>query len=141
MNIPAALTHATAPTRGDELAVVEVTIRGGQMTPLHVHRSDEALRVLKGAIVVHVRGEQVRLVEGDELTAPAGAPHAIRGASPTARYLVAARTPSAERYAAFQRAVAVPDAGERDEGDAVVEALAAEGGITVLGPPGALAGA
>jgi quercetin dioxygenase-like cupin family protein len=139
MTIPSALSQATSSTRGDELAVVEATIRAGQMTPLHVHRGEEAVGVLEGEIVVLVGGEATRLAAGDALTAPAGAPHAIRGASPQARFVVAARTPSAERYASFQRAVAVPDAGERDEEDAVVEALAAAGGITVLGPPGTLA--
>jgi quercetin dioxygenase-like cupin family protein len=139
MTNPLALIQATASTRDGELAVVEATIRSGQMTPLHVHRSDEALRVLEGAVAVHVGGQAFRLLEGDELTAPAGVPHAIAGASADARYVVAARTPSVARYADFQRAVALPDAEKSGEEDAVVEALAVASGITVLGPPGALA--
>ena len=133
---PATLTEML----GSSFSVFDTTIRDDQMTPLHVHEADEIVSVLEGEIVVHVQGRSRRLGPGASLTAPAGVPHAVAGHSSQARYLSATRTPSAERYADFLRAVAAPDGAPvaPDDEDAVVGWLAEASGITVLGPPGTL---
>lgn len=135
------LSAVSSIARDDAVAAVVATIRGGQMTPLHLHRDDEVLRVLEGAAVLHAGGGETTLGPGDEAIVAAGAPHAFAGVAPETRYVAVTRTPSAERYAGFLRAVALPDPMPvpEDEEDGVVAADAGASGITVLGPPGTLA--
>jgi quercetin dioxygenase-like cupin family protein len=79
------------------LAVVELTVRAGHATPLHVHSEDEALRVLEGCIVVHLADELVTLERGDTFVAEGGKPHAVAAGAGGARYLATSYVSSVER--------------------------------------------
>jgi quercetin dioxygenase-like cupin family protein len=138
-----ALLHgAVRRGRATSVAVVDRTIREGEMPPLHLHDEDEVLRVVEGSMTAYVGDEVVALAAGDELLAPAGVPHTYVATSPRARYLAAAAVPSVARYEDFLRAVARPaPCGAGAEEPAAVEAIAAAAGVTVLGAPGALPGA
>ena len=122
------------------LAVVELRVRAGETTPLHVHDEDEVVRALEGSVVVHMPGKELTLPAGDAHVIPLGMPHAVSGGDEGARYLTMSHVRSAEDYERFARATALPEPGF--PGDPVVEeeralALAAEAnGISVLGPPG-----
>jgi mannose-6-phosphate isomerase-like protein (cupin superfamily) len=122
------------------LALLERTTRRGEMPPLHVHREPEAVHVLEGSVLVFVGGASTRLVAGQSLVAPAGVPHTHRAES-SGRYVIASFVRSLSGYEGFVRATALPARAhgeEPHEDERVVETLAAENGIAVLGPPGAL---
>ena len=139
------LAHATGVRAAGApygLAVVELTMRPGEMTPLHVHEEYEVVRVLEGTLVVHIAGEARTLAAGDAFVIPVGEPHAVSGEE-GARFLTMSQVRSVESYERFVRAAAVPETGSSDHPPVVEEerslALMAEAnGITVLGPPGTL---
>ena len=132
---------------GDEtegrLALVEASARRGHMPPLHVHHEDdETFILLDGKISLYVGDTNVVLAEaGESALAPKGIPHTFRVESETARWFVAATPAGFER---FVTAVGVP----ADEAVIPTEPVlprpeelaetAAEFGIELLGPPGAL---
>ena len=122
------------------LTMLEQTVARGEMPPLHAHDEPEAFRVEAGTLLLFAGGACVRLEAGRSAVVPAGVPHAHRAESESARYLVASFVRSPGDYERFLQAVGRQGhagAGS-DEGDRVVELLAAENGITVLGPPGTL---
>ena len=99
---------AVAPDDARGLAVVELRVAPGDITPIHAHDHDEAFHVLDGEIVLHFASESVRLRAGDGYTAPSGQPHAVSAGDGGARYLTTTFTRSVSRYADFQQAVAQP---------------------------------
>ena len=119
------------------LAVVECTLRRGQMPPLHAHDVDEVLYVLEGTLTVHCGDEPVRLEAGDSIVAPREVPHTHRADSDGVRYLSMSFTRSVARYEDFLRAVATPGPMHADEAGALTS-IARANGIAVLGDPGAL---
>jgi quercetin dioxygenase-like cupin family protein len=123
---------ATAPEGPRDLAVLELQLAEGEMTPIHVHEHDEAFHVLDGEISLHLASGSVSLRAGDEVTAPAGEPHAVSAGAGGSRYLTTTYTRSVSSYADFQRAVARPGLGTV-EGTDVVRALGEAAGIEVLG--------
>jgi quercetin dioxygenase-like cupin family protein len=131
-----------AGARPWNMAVVEGTIRLGEMSPLHVHDEDEAFHVIEGAIVVHAAEEVIRLEAGEMFVASKGLPHTVRGDAARSRYVVMASARSVSRYEDFLRAVARPVAADSSEWaspeDAeVVRVIAEANGIRILGAPGA----
>jgi quercetin dioxygenase-like cupin family protein len=123
------------------LAAVAVEMQRGEMTPLHVHAEDEALRVLAGSVMVYVGDRYVRLAAGETYVAPRRVPHALAAGPTGARYVTATLTPAVDRYQEFVRAVALPAlAGEGGalEEERALAFTAAASGIQVLGPPGRL---
>ena len=120
----------------------EVVGREGDMPPLHVHhRDDETFYVLDGEITLFVGDQRITLVEGQAALAPRGVPHAYRVESNTARWLVINSPAGFER---FVRAISqpadreeLPPVGRPFDPSALAQA-AAEVGIEILGPPGAL---
>ena len=123
-----------------DFTAVELALGAGEMTPLHVHRSDETFRVLEGEVTIHVGGHVVRLGPGATYRAPGGTPHAVEAPAGPARYVTASQVHDVIGYRDFQRATSVPDALPAGEDHAVVAELARANEITVLGPPGALPG-
>jgi quercetin dioxygenase-like cupin family protein len=119
------------------LAVVECTLRRGQMPPLHSHDTDEVFYVLEGTLVIHCGGEPARLEAGDAFVAPRDVAHTHEAESDGVRYLSMAFTRSVARYEDFLRAVAVPGPMNGDEMGALAS-IARANGIAVLGHPGAL---
>jgi len=146
-SVPGPLLEELAAARGKlapraTLTMLELTAERGEMPPLHVHDEPEAFRVLEGTLLVFAGGACIRLEAGRSTVLPAGVPHAYRAASARASYLVASFVRSPGPYERFLQAVARPGGSTRepDDGDRVVEALAAENGIAVLAPPGELPG-
>lgn len=127
---------------GRSLAVVERTLRGGEVTPLHAHDMPEALHALGDGLAVFVGGEEVELAAGETVIAPAGIPHSVRALRGPVRYLAGSLVRSVSRYEDFLRAVAPPleRAADWTESDDAfrLAALAAENGIAVLAAPGLL---
>jgi quercetin dioxygenase-like cupin family protein len=130
--------------RGPELDVVRLYAPPGDQPPLHVHESvDETFYVLDGEVTVWVGdADPVVLGPGDFSFAPRGLPHTYRVTSDGPACVLVTSTPGG--FADFVRAYGVP--AERHElpvldGPPDAERLAriaADHGITLLGPPGML---
>jgi mannose-6-phosphate isomerase-like protein (cupin superfamily) len=134
--------HVDASTGDGRLAVIEERGRRGNMPPLHVHhRDDETFYVLDGELSVFVGDRQVLLSAGQAMLAPRGRPHSRRVETEEARWLVITAPPGFESFVREVSAPAPVDAlpeHERALDPAVLAAAAAEAGIEILGPPGAL---
>ena len=116
---------------------VEITLRYGQMAPLHLHAEDEELSVVEGRLTVFAGGRQVELGPGESWVAPGGVPHTYRASTGAVRVIASTSVRSPGRYEDFLRAVSEPaDLTEEDEANLAV--LAGASGITVLAQPGAL---
>ena len=116
---------------------VEITLRYGQMPPLHVHSEDEELSVLEGRLTVFAGGSQLELGPGESWVAPSGVPHTYRAASGSVRLVASTSVRSPGRYEDFLRAVSKPSAMSSED-EANLAVLGADTGIDVLGVPGAL---
>jgi mannose-6-phosphate isomerase-like protein (cupin superfamily) len=134
--------HVDGEASNGRLALIEERGRRGDMPPLHVHhRDDEAFYVLDGEMSLFVAGRQLTLTVGEAALAPREVPHSYRVESEQARWLVIT-TPAG--FESFVRRVAepapaeeLPEAG-RPLDPAVLAGAAADVGIEILGPPGAL---
>lgn len=124
------------------LALLDERGRRGDMPPLHVHhRDDETFYVLDGEVSLFAAGRQLTLGAGQAAFAPREIPHAYRVESEEARWIVIT-TPAG--FESFVRRVAepapadeLPEAG-RPVDPALLAQAAADVGIEILGPPGAL---
>jgi quercetin dioxygenase-like cupin family protein len=130
-----------------QISVVEFTGPPGDMPPLHLHRKDdEAWYLLEGEMSFFVGGnEPTRIEAGAVAFGPKGVPHTYRVEGERAARWLAICTPG--DFERFVLAGSRP--AERDELPphedppseqevAEVTTLAAEHGIELLGPPGAL---
>ena len=138
------VVHVTGDETDGHLGVVESLGPPGDMPPLHVHRvEDEVFYVLDGALELHVAGRPpARLEAGESLLAPRDVPHTYRVVSEgPARWLVLSVPASFERFvlAASDPAETqtLPPPDLEPDMDRMMRA-AAEAGIEILGPPGAL---
>lgn len=121
-------------------ALLECTAPAGDMPPLHVHEDEaEAFYVLDGTLEVWVGDTASVLQVGDACRADAGIPHTYRAGPDGARFLITA----GPRFEGFVRSASVP-ASERTlpaptpPDPEALGGQAAQAGITLLGPPGAL---
>ena len=147
-----ALVETIRSVRSDSgpgsLAVVEKTLTGGAMTPLHVHQEDELFYVLEGTMSIHAGDRKVRLGAGQAFLAPKGVPHTSRVESERVRYLAMAFVTSVGRYEDFLRAICqTAESAASSTGSwpcqeelGGLATIAAANGITILGSPGALPG-
>ncbi|MGH4022232.1 MAG: quercetin 2,3-dioxygenase [Pseudonocardiaceae bacterium] len=133
--------------RGDEtdgrFTLMQMDGPPGDQPPLHVHRdTDEGLFVLSGQLTVWAGKQQVSLGPGEFFHAARGVPHTYRvsDAGP-ARWLVTASPAGFDTFVALVGKPAsehrLPDAGPPPDPEQLAS-LAAEHGIEILGPPGAL---
>ena len=129
-------TASRRPGAGWGIAVVEVSMSSGQLTPLHEHEQDEAVAVVAGTVTLHVDDDEVVLSAGDSHVIPAGAVHTIRAEQAGVRYLSAALARSLGRYEEFVRAVSLP--GDLGSSAAGLHAIASVNGTVVRGGPGEL---
>jgi len=134
--------HVSGEETEGRYAVLEILSPEGDMPPLHVHHEeDEVFHVLDGRVTLFLPGREVPLEAGESFRAPQGIPHTYRVESQTARWLVFC---APARFDAFVRAVSEPAAREelpprgRPVDPERFAAEAAERGIELLGPPGAL---
>src|SRR5215475_3077645 len=125
-------------------SVIESEARSGNMPPLHVHHNDdETFYVLEGELSVISADGEVRLGAGEAAFAPRGVPHCYRVESEVARWIVSTTDGG---FASFVEAASVPAEHDGFAPDELMPAperlgaLAAEQGIELLGPPGALPG-
>jgi quercetin dioxygenase-like cupin family protein len=124
-------------------SLVESLVPQGQQPPLHRHREDdEGFYLLDGKLTLWVGPERIELEPGQFALAPHGVPHTYRVDSKEARWLV---TSSDASFDCFVRDYGEPAAEDRlpDPSEPDLDrlnALAAEHGIELLGPPGALPG-
>jgi quercetin dioxygenase-like cupin family protein len=109
-----------------------IEVPAGDMSPLHVHRSqDEGFLVIEGELSLFLPGREIALKPGEFVLAPRDVPHTYRVGDRPARYLVVSRPCGFEQ---FVRAVAALDELAPD----TLSAAAAEHQIEILGPPGML---
>lgn len=129
---------ATSDETGGAFLLFEDRMEQGKMTPLHTHpASDETLYVLEGEILVHIDGQDHRVVAGGLAVAPRGVPHAFFVVSAVVR-LLCLHTPG--RCQAFYWDASEPISSDgpapRPVDFARVQASAdRNGGIEILGPP------
>ena len=123
-------------------SVLEMRAPAGDQPPLHVHNeSEEGFYVLEGEVTFWAGDVEHRLGPGEFVLGPKGVPHTYRVTSEApARFIV---TSSTGEFAAFVQAYGVPaprrELPPREAPDAErLGRLAAEHGITLLGPPGML---
>jgi quercetin dioxygenase-like cupin family protein len=135
--------HLDAAATGGAFDLVELTGAPGDMPPLHVHgREDETFVVLEGELALHVGEATTRVPAGCAALAPRGVPHVYEVVSSTpARWLVVSSPSGFARFvreasdpAAFD---ALPPADTAPDMERLDRA-AAEAGIELLAPPGAL---
>jgi mannose-6-phosphate isomerase-like protein (cupin superfamily) len=134
--------HVDGEASNGRLAVIEDRGRRGTMPPLHVHhRDDETFYVIEGEVSLFVGGRELTLTAGQAALAPREIPHCYRVESEQARWLVIT-TPAG--FESFVRRVSepapadeLPPAGSPID-PAVLAQAAADVGIEILGPPGAL---
>lgn len=129
---------ATAEETHGAFFLFEDRMERGKMTPLHTHpESDESMYVLAGEILMHMDGQEHRIVAGGLAVAPRGVPHAFLVVSDEAR-LLCLHTPGCCQ--AFYLAASEPISADGVVSGVVdlgrVQASAKQhGGIEILGPP------
>jgi quercetin dioxygenase-like cupin family protein len=122
----------------EDFSLVRMHSPAGSMPPLHVHeREAEGFYVLEGSMTLWVGDEPpIKLVPGEYALAPHGIPHTYETGPEDALYLVTS-VPGA--FVSFVRAAGVSAELPEPDGPgdpARLTAIAAEHGITILGPPG-----
>jgi quercetin dioxygenase-like cupin family protein len=136
-----ATIHIGAEDTGGRFSMLEMVTPAGNQPPLHVHRSDdEGFYLLDGRLTLWAGADRIELEPGDFALAPHGVPHTYRVESAEARYLVTSSEASFDRFVRAYGEPApearLPDPSPPDLDR--LNALAAEHGIELLGPPGAL---
>lgn len=132
------LWKATMEETDGALFVFEDHLVQGKTTPLHAHPdATECVYVLEGELLVSIDGTQRTVGAGGFTMTPPGVAHAFVVTSTTARVL-ALQVPG--RGAAFylgasERATPEIEAAAPVDFDRVAASGAANGGMTILGPP------
>lgn len=140
----------TRDAGGGQMSIVELSGPPRDMPPLHLHRKDdEVFYVLEGEMSVFVGSDQpVRCTTGSTAFGPKGVPHSYRVESNEPARWLAISTPGdfaqfvlAASRPAESASLPPPPPGPPSEDEiAAITTLAAEHGIELLGPPGALPG-
>jgi mannose-6-phosphate isomerase-like protein (cupin superfamily) len=137
-----ATIHLPSNAGADGICVMEHRLPFDDAAPLHRHEAeDEVFHLLEGRMRFVV-GETVREAgAGETVLAPQGEPHAFRVISPEgARVLVITRGNGFENLVRgagrwTQDAVLPQPTTPTPEAQAWLSAVAAENGITIMGPP------
>jgi quercetin dioxygenase-like cupin family protein len=129
---------ASAEKTGGPFSLIEEVGRLGEGTPLHRHaEDDEAFYVLEGEMTFHFEdGLPVPATAGSFVHIPAGAAHAFRVDSGTARYLIL----TTAQHESFYRAMSEPARSRTLPPEAPMDmekvmAAAERYKVEVLGPP------
>ena len=135
--------HIDGEASAGAYSLVEITSARGSMPPLHVHHGDdETFYVLEGELTLFAGDSEIVVGAGEAALAPREVPHTYRIESARARYLVINSPAGFEQFvhAVGEPAPAdqlLPPAGRAVDPTALAQA-AAQHGIDILGPPGAL---
>jgi mannose-6-phosphate isomerase-like protein (cupin superfamily) len=138
------IVHVSGEESEGRFSLLEWLMPAGERTPLHTHsRADQTMYVLDGELTVHLPGRTAVAGPGDCIHGPMGVPHAEHVTSAVPVRMVEVNAPAGfERFvAAVGRPAsepALPDPPLELGDPEVLTAVAAEHGIEVLGPPGAL---
>jgi glyoxylate utilization-related uncharacterized protein len=113
---------------------VEVEMDGGKRTPLHTHPIAESHWILEGNLRYRIDDDDIEVGVGDYVMVPQGVAHAFLVVSDRARILSIQPSHACE---AFYLGANEPLAGSARETNfaKLAESAAANGGITILGPP------
>ena len=139
-------TKADQAETGGAYALTEHLMTAASNPPMHVQNDEEeAFYLLDGEIEFEVDGEIALARPGTFAFVPRGAAHAFRVLTPTARILVITSSPTGVANGGLHHffQVAGTPATERvlpspaAPDPAVLTAVAADHGITILPPPGA----
>jgi quercetin dioxygenase-like cupin family protein len=129
----------------DRLSILELACPPGDTPPLHVHHTeDEAFFVLEGSARIYVGSDVHEVGPGDSVLAPKGIPHTYVTGDQGVRWVVTTSPGDFERFVVAvsrpaEAPVLPPPPGPPSEADVkALTELAAEHGIEILGPPGAL---
>jgi quercetin dioxygenase-like cupin family protein len=127
----------------EDFSLVRMHAAAGDQPPLHVHEhEDEGFYVLEGSLTLWVGdADPVTLVPGEFALAPHGIPHTYRVGDSRGLFLV---TSAPGPFVSFLRSAGAPAArpelpvldGPPDPERLAL--IAADHGITLLGPPGTL---
>ena len=133
--------HVSGGQTDGAYALLECLAPAGHMPPPHAHADDaEGFFVLDGELTVHTEDGSTTLAPGSGFHAPARRPHTVEVTSATPCRWLTISAPAG--FEAFVRAFGAPAARAELpvlEGPPDVELLtrvAAEHGITFVGPPG-----
>ena len=136
------LLEAVVAMRGGErraasLAVVESTIRRGDMPPLHAHDEDEAFYVLEGEVAFLCGDQRVSGVAGTYVWGPRGIPHGFRVEGQQPARILLLNTPAGFEH--FVIELSEPAEGQslppaRPPDMEKLMAVAAKYNIQILGP-------
>jgi mannose-6-phosphate isomerase-like protein (cupin superfamily) len=139
-----AIVHLRGEETDGRFSLVEWLTRSGGMTPLHIHRDDsQTVYVLEGEVTFNLPGVTRVCGPGELVYTPAGTPQTERVTSAIPARMLDVNAPSGFDgfvEAAGDRADALalpPPSAEQPDFERLV-ALAAEHGIEVLAPPGAV---
>ena len=126
---------------GGAVALLDQWGARGDVTPLHVHRSEaEIFYVLEGGVTAWVGDEQHDLDAGSAIYLPSGQPHAFGIRTERAR-LISVTAPGS--FSAFVVEAGVPVTGRTptvwDFDPARIRSAAPQHGIDIVGPPPRLA--
>lgn len=132
---------AGSETTDGRVAVLEHLAPQGTGSPLHVHtREDEWFYVTEGELAFWVGGRKIAAPAGSFVYGPRGIPHTFTVTSGQARFLVVVEPAGFEDFlrtlAVPAQARTLPPATIEHPDPARLQAIAAEHGIEILGPPG-----
>lgn len=139
-----AIVHLSGDQTGGRFSLIEWLMPPDDMTPLHVHRRDsQTIYVLEGEVTSYLPGSSRVCGPGEFIHHPAGVPQTHRVTSEGPARVLDINSPAGfdEFVAAAGEAAGEltlplpPDASPDFER---LAALAAEHGLEILGPPGAL---
>jgi quercetin dioxygenase-like cupin family protein len=132
--------HATGADTGGAYGLVEELCPQGFAPPLHVQsREEEAFLILDGTVSFWVDGEHRLAASGEYVMLPRGLPHTFRVDSPTARMLNIVSPAGFEHFFSDfgepAQALELPPAPDGPPDVARMQAVLADYGVQVLGPP------
>jgi mannose-6-phosphate isomerase-like protein (cupin superfamily) len=138
------IVHVSGDETGGRFSLVEFLQPPGEWTPLHVHRdSDQTHYVLEGEVTIYLPGQSFVLRPGDCVNAPMNVPHTEHATSVAPVRLLDVNSPAG--FDAFVAAagepalsLTLPPADSPPPDVDRLGAIAAEHGVEILGPPGAL---
>jgi mannose-6-phosphate isomerase-like protein (cupin superfamily) len=139
-----AIVHLSGDETNGRFALLEFLQPPGEMTPLHVHRgADQTMYVLEGELTLFLPGRTLVAGPGEVVYGPMNVPHTEQVTSPGPVRLLGVTTPAGfEQFvvAAGRPAadLTLPPASLPPVDFELLTRVAAEHGIEVLGPPGAL---
>jgi mannose-6-phosphate isomerase-like protein (cupin superfamily) len=138
------IVHLSGEDTQGRFSLLEFLQPPEYMTPLHVHKgADQAFYVLEGEVALHLPGQSLAAGPGESAYGPVDVAHADQTTSAEpARFLMINSPAGFERFVAEvgqpAESLTLPPPPDSPPDVQQLAAVAAEHGIEILGPPGAL---